>query len=202
MSTSHLLKERYDGAMDYRVYVQLIDQLLEKNQTTGQNQSEQMVEYTRLNRKRMSRVDKTVFLSSKMISALEELSQDIIWLVLTESWCGDAAINLPVLSKIAAASEHIDLRLVLRDENLDLMDEFLTNGARGIPKLIILNKESYQPIGTWGPRPKHAQKMVMDNKANPQKPYSEFVKDVQLWYAKDKGKTLQTEIIDLLEKVG
>jgi hypothetical protein len=121
-------------------------------------------------------------------------------LVITEGWCGDAAQNLPILNTIAEAIEGIDLKLILRDEHLDIMDQFLTNGGRSIPKLIAIEKESNEIIGVWGPRPYKAQQMMVEFKENPTVEYSEFVKEVQLWYARDKGKSVEKEIIDLLDK--
>ena len=60
----------------------------------------------------------------------------MIWLIITEGWCGDAAQCIPTIEKIAAESKNIETHYVLRDENLDLIDEYLTNNARSIPKLI------------------------------------------------------------------
>ena len=116
-----------------------------------------------LNDRRMKRLDKTIKISEETIQEFQKVKQPQTWLVLTEGWCGDAAQNLPILDKIASDTANIDLKIVLRDENLDLMDLFLTNGGRSIPKLIALDKDN-NVLDFWGPRPTIATKMVADYK--------------------------------------
>ncbi|MEM1134986.1 MAG: thioredoxin family protein, partial [Bacteroidota bacterium] len=113
---------------------------------------------------------------------------------------GDAAQILPVLNKIAEASPNIELLTLLRDENLRLMDSFLTNGGRSIPKLIILDKKSISVKGSWGPRPKPAQDMFLVYKHNKEKvAYEDFQAELQKWYLKDKAGAIQDELFELLD---
>lgn len=84
-------------------------------------------------------------------------------LVITEDWCGDAMMNNAVLRKIAEAAD-IEARCVYRDKNLELMDQYLTNGARSIPKYIILSEQG-EVLGSWGPRAPEVQKFVDSKKA-------------------------------------
>jgi len=186
------------GAFSYGEYRSHVDRLLQEGKTTGENHAEQMLEYTRLNVHRMSRIDRTVKLTAGTKQLLAGLDRDLVWLVLTEAWCGDAAQNVPVLSMMADAAPRVTLRLLLRDAHLDIMDRYLTNGGRAIPKLVCLDAGTLAELGTWGPRPEPAQAMVREHKADPQEPYSEFVKKVQLWYARDRGLTIQDEICGLL----
>merc|ERR1711916_209266 len=130
-------------------------------------------------------------------TALSKLNQKQTWLVLTEGWCGDAAQNLPIIHKMAEASNQIDLKLVLRDEHLELMDMFLTNGGRAIPKLIALD-ENLEVLFTWGARPSIATKMVADYKAAHGKLDDALKKDLQVWYNKNKGLNLQEDFVKLL----
>ncbi len=191
----------FKKAFTHEAYLDFVDKLVADGKTTGENQSEAMVNYTALNYKRMSRAAKTYEPSDALKLKLEGLKRPLLWVVLTESWCGDAAINVPVLDKIASLSPMIELRLILRDEHLEIMDQFLTNGGRSIPKLICLDAETKEVLWDWGPRPKKMQDMVMNNKALPEDeriPYSELVKQVQLVYAKDRGKTLEAEVIALM----
>ncbi len=189
-----------DTAMTYGEYRNLIDQLLTDGKTTGNDHSEKMIEYTRLNVHRMDRIQKTVSLQPETGKTLGTLKRDLIWVVFTEAWCGDAAQNLPVIAMMADATERIQLKLLLRDEHPDLMDNYLTNGGRAIPKLVCLDAEDLSERGTWGPRPEPAQAMVRQHKKDPQEPYSEFVKKVQLWYAKDKGGSIQAEFRRLIPR--
>ncbi len=193
MITQDTIKQAYT----YASYKKLIDDLLLEGKTTGTNQSPSMIQYTQLNVQRMERVEKTVTLSDIMTQKLNQIKQDWIWLVLAEAWCGDVPANLPVIAKMAEVSEHLRLKIILRDEHLDIMDQFLTNGGRAIPKLVCLNATTLEVIESWGPRPAPAQKIVMDYKAKKDEPYMEMVKRVQLWYAKDRGKTIQEEFMQL-----
>lgn len=185
--------------MSYSEYRDLMQSKLSQNQTTGPNQSEEMVQYTRLNEQRMHRLDKTTRLREDFRERLQKLNHFYRWLVITEAWCGDAAQSVPVLGAFSEVSPFIDMRLLLRDEHLDLMDEFLTDGARSIPKLIAIDATTGEVVGTWGPRPAAAQAMVVANKANPVKTKAELSKDLQLWYARNKTANIQEELMACLE---
>lgn len=187
-------------AISYPQYRDLIDKLLTEGKTTGQGHPESFVEYTRLNVTRMERLDKTVALTNDLLNLLNGLKRRYIWLVITEAWCGDAAQNLPVLHLMAKQAPNIDLKLVLRDENPELMDEYLTNGSRSIPKLIILDAETLQELGTWGPRPAATLPLLKAYKADPNKTHEEFAKEIQLWYAKDRTLSTQHEIMAKLQE--
>lgn len=195
--TPSLLKNAYT----YETYKAMVGNLLANNKTTGTNHSEAYINYTKMNVRRMERTEKTFVWNKDLKQALNTLNTPLTWLVITEAWCGDVAPNLPVINFMAQQSQHITLRIILRDENLAVMDTYLTNGGRSIPKLVCLNPNNLKTIGTWGPRPAPAQQMTMDYKhaPEPKEPYMEFVKKVQLWYAKDKSQTIQLEFIELLK---
>ena len=171
-----------------------------ERRTTGPKQSEELNEYTKLNLHRMQRLNKTVVLSERLKIAVKQIQAPQRWYVLTEAWCGDAAQNIPILAAMAKLNPLIDLQLLLRDENPDLMDMYLTKGGRSIPKLIAVDSE-YNEIFTWGPRPEGAQHLLKIYKENPVKPYKEFSEDIQRWYVKDKTQSIQKELLTLLEGV-
>lgn len=58
-------------------------------------------------------------------------------LALGEAWCGDVYRELPTVAHIAEATG-MSLRVFLRDENADIMDEFLSNNgkSRAIPVFV------------------------------------------------------------------
>jgi hypothetical protein len=182
--------------IDYRA---LVRNLLAEGKSTGPEQSEDLTNYSLLNDRRMKRLDKTIKISEETIREFQKASAPQTWLVITEGWCGDAAQNLPVLNKIATASDYIDLKVVLRDENLALMDLFLTNGGRSIPKLIALDKDN-NVIDSWGPRPTVATKMVADYKEKNGVLDLEFKQDLQVWYNKDKGKSVQEDFVSFAKR--
>lgn len=193
--TPQMLKNSYS----YAEYWELIRRLIAENKTTGDNHSEEYLHYTKLNIQRMERQDQKQTLNENILQALNEIKRPQTWVVLAEWWCGDVAQNLPTIAKIAQVSPLIDLRILLRDENLELMDRYLTNGGRSIPKMIVFDSETGQELGTWGPRPQKAQEILMAWKQNPDgKSKEDFHKELHLWYAQDKNETLMNELASLI----
>ena len=190
------MKEYIDRSLNFNKYIELLETLLSAGKTTGPNQSESMVGYGRLNLARMRRIKKTVELDEGESSQLAALDIDWIWLVITEGWCGDAAQNIPVIEKLAKMNPGIETRYILRDENPDLMDRFLTNGARSIPKLISIDRKSGKILGTWGPRPKAAQDRFIELRSQGIEK-SAITEEIQRWYLADRGRSLQREIAQL-----
>lgn len=183
-------------SMSYQDYRELVKELSDNNSTTGNDKTEALANYTILNNRRMKRWDKTVKVSDSAVSKIAEINKKTTWLVLTESWCGDAAHLMPVMNKLAELNDNIDFKVVLRDENEALMDQFLTNGGKSIPKLIMIDDASKTVLNTFGPRPSKATQLVNEYKSKHGKLTPEFKEELQHWYNKDKG---QTAILDLLE---
>ena len=192
-----VIEKSLKNTTTYQEYKDLVKSLLAENKSTGPNQSEDLTNYSMLNDRRMKRLDKTIKITEKTATEIQKLTEPQTWLVITEGWCGDAAQNLPVIQKMAALNENIDLKLVLRDENLELMDLFLTNGGRSIPKLVALDKDN-NVLNTWGPRPTVATKMVADYKTEHGVLDAQFKQDLQVWYNKDKGISTQEDFLKFL----
>lgn len=190
--------ESLKKSMSYKEYIELVNALVEKSSTTGNEKTEALANYTMLNQRRMRRWDKTVKLSEEAKAKIENYSGKMTWLVLTESWCGDAAHIMPVINKVAELNNNIDYRVVLRDENDVLMNQFLTNGGRSIPKLIAIDEKSKEVVGTFGPRPSVATELVNAYKEKHGTLTPEFKEDLQHWYNKDKGQSTVTDLLDLL----
>jgi len=188
------IEKSLQNTYTYQEYRDLVSNLLAEGKSTGPNQSEDLTNYSMLNDRRMKRLDKTIKISEETRQKVQALKETQTWLVLTEGWCGDAAQNLPVLNKIAELNENINMKFILRDENLELMDLFLTNGGRSIPKLIALDKNN-NVLKTWGPRPSFANRMVAEYKAKNGNLDAQLKQDLQVWYNKDKGKSTQEDFI-------
>ncbi len=184
------IKNRYT----YEEYKNLSEELVEQKSTTGLSQSESLIEYTKLNYFRMTRVDKTMVIKNDVKELISSIDEKKYWILITEAWCGDAAQVVPIIGRLAELNKNIELLVVLRDENTELMDKYLTNGARSIPMLISLNK-NFEEEWHWGPRPRPAQAMVIENKETQALSFDEIKKQVQLWYAEDKTNTTQLEIL-------
>ncbi|WP_165732180.1 thioredoxin family protein [Polaribacter sp. 20A6] len=192
----NIIEKSLQNVLSYSEYRDLVSNLLAEGKATGQEQSEDLTNYSMLNDRRMKRLDKTIKISEATINKMQEITEPQTWLLITEGWCGDAAQNLPVINKIATTNSLINLKLVLRDEHEDLMNLFLTNGGKSIPKLVALDKDN-NLINTWGPRPSEATKMVADYKAKHGVIDAQFKEDLQIWYNKNKGQNIQDDFIEL-----
>lgn len=205
----HIHHNMIADAFRYADYRHLVTTLLAKGEQTGPGvpaNDPEMLEYTRLNEQRMNRIEKTFRLDPEAGLLLQQISTPITWLVLTEGWCGDAAQIIPTLEQLARQNDQIQLRFLLRDQHLDIMDAFLTNGGRSIPKLIFVEPETGKVLGHWGPRPAAAQAMMTEWSARIKATddtdlrkalYEEAKTAVHTWYAHDKTVSTQREVLAL-----
>lgn len=196
-ANTEIIEQEYLGrSMSFEEYNALVDSLVEANRTTGPNQLQALVDFTRLNQARTRRLLKTLSVDENAATMLRSIGGHQIWLVMTEGWCGDAAQNVPAIETLAAVSGNIETRYILRDENPELMDRFLTRGTRSIPKVIVLDRETRVVLGTWGPRPAAAQDLFDRLKAEGvDKPI--ILEELQRWYNADKGRSVQIEMADI-----
>lgn len=186
----------------YLEYRKLMADLLKDGKSTAVEQTQERTHYSELNESRMRRLDKTMHITDENGAKLKALTKRYIWLVLSESWCGDAAQILPILHKMELESDgKIEMKLVLRDENETLMNHFLTNKSKAIPKLIIIDKETGSVVGDWGPKPQEAVNMIEAYKAEFGSIDETAKANLQLWYLHDKGVSTQNEIIQLLQNL-
>ncbi|WP_281541477.1 thioredoxin family protein [Maribacter aestuarii] len=197
-TTEELIRESLSKGMTYSEYRSLVSSMAYSGKTSGPSETEALINYTRLNDKRMKRWDKTFIIHEEAAQKIRDIDISITWLVLTESWCGDASPALPVMNKIANSSPNITLKILLRDENIELMNKFLTNGKMSIPKLIAIENTTGNVIADWGPRSKNATVLAEDYKAEHGSFTDEFKQDIQVWYNKDKGQSILNDLMELL----
>ena len=198
LDLANVIEESLKKSLSYQDYRTLLSRLVEENATTGTNQSEALINYTALNDRRMKRWDKTIKISEADKITIKNATVNQTWIVLTESWCGDAAHVIPVINKVAELNSGINLQLVLRDENEQLMDLFLTNGGKSIPKLIQFDNTTKTVLNSYGPRPTEATKLVNDFKKKNGTLTAEFKEDLQRWYNKDKGQNVINDLLELI----
>jgi hypothetical protein len=197
-----ILKEKTEISISYQQYHDIVESLVTEGKTSGINQSQDLSHYTEMNLQRMNRILKTIKIEDELGTLIAGINKPIKFLVLAEAWCGDVAQNIPIIQKMIELNPQWEMKIVWRDENMDLMNLYHTNGGNAIPKVVVVDAESAKELAVWGPRPEPAQKMVMDFKNdNRGLNYAEFVVEVQLWYAKDKGRTLQAEWTALLKSL-
>jgi hypothetical protein len=191
-----IIQSALQNSHSYNEYRTLVSKLISEGKSTGHEQSADLLHYSELNEVRMKRLEKTLKLDLEVEKALRNLKSKQTWLVITEGWCGDAAQILPIIKLMSEASENIDLKLVFRDENEELINLFLTNGAKSIPKLLVLD-ESFNLINHWGPRPEGAKNLIIEYKANHGIVDEAAKIALQKWYLDDKGISTMKEIAGL-----
>ena len=156
-------------------------------------------DYRKLNYQRSIRLEKTFIPTDETKQIFSKINQPLKWIVITETWCGDSAQNLPVIAKLVQLNDNNDLKIVLRDSNLEFMDLHLTNGSRAIPKLIVYD-ENDNELFQWGPRPVEAQNLFSRLK-NAGMPKPDINKELHLWYGRNRSKEVEKEIVNLIESL-
>lgn len=199
------MRNRLDPAMFKRTfifeeYLEFIKELVSKGLTSGPDQSEKNTHLTKLNFQRLKRVNRTLQLTDEIIEMTKNVQSEMLWVVIVESWCGDVPQNLPFMEAISSKSDKINLKIILRDENPEVMDQFLSNGTRSIPKMICIDPNTYEVAGTWGPRPAGAVDLVKTLIKDPEVTKEKRGEAVQRWYLENKGEQLQTEMYSLIEE--
>jgi len=190
-----------ENSLTYPEYRGLVSRLLTQGLSTGPEQSEALTKYSELNEVRMNRLDKTIVVGEEINQVLSSLKGDYIWLVISEGWCGDAAQIVPVLHKMTESNSKISMKVVLRDEHVKLMDEFLTNGTRAIPKLIVVSSVNLEVLATWGPRPSGAAQLIKDYKEAHGVVDETAKTNLQKWYLQDKGQSIMNELVQIMAAV-
>lgn len=187
-------------SLTYKEYEEFVSECAACGKTSGPSTPEHIAA-TKLNAQRMRRITQQCEINEELKKIISAIKRPVQWVIIAETWCGDGAQNIPALAKMAELNSLIEMKIILRDENPEYMDLFLTNGSRAIPKLICTDKISGETAGIWGPRPARIQQMVVDYKKQfPGVPHDEFVKNLHTWYAKDKTASLQAEFIDVLKQ--
>lgn len=190
------LTDYFNKGLNYTDYLEKVNDQLETLKNTDKDSF--LIPHYSLNLQRMKRLDKTFKLSDEQKESLKNISKDFQLLVISEGWCGDAAQNMPIINAVMNELG-IDQKIVFRDENLELMDQFLTDESRSIPVFIGITTDGKEKF-RFGPRPRKGMEMLAKHKENPEVYTSEeFHNDLQLWYNKDKGKAIFEELFETMK---
>ncbi len=187
------------NSITYPEYIELTKSIIGNATPPAPYDDEKMLQYTKANLERMQRVSSNISMDQKLYNLLNSVTDKWIWVIITEPWCGDASQIVPALCAFAEVNENIETKLILRDSNLDLIDAYLTNGGRSIPKLICVNAGTLEEIGVWGPRPQEIQVMVDKFKSDTATSFGQKVRQIHQWYDDNKSAALQEEFIALLQ---
>ena len=192
---------RLRNALTYKDYLKKFKEKAE--QSTDMNLSKtdtDKTNLTKLNFQRSNRINKTYQVSNSLCEKIKLIEKPQLWMLITEDWCGDSAQTIPYIIKISECNPMIDVKIVFRDQNMDIMDLYLTDGKnRSIPKLVAFDQEGNE-LFQWGPRPSEAQELVNNAKADG-KSKEEYLKELHLWYAQNRGKNIEEEFDTIFEEI-
>ena len=183
--------------MTYQTYLALLAAETEKAENGGSpDMDPARAPFYKINLQRTRRIGKTYQVSEDLRKAVEALAEPQVWMVLTEPWSGDSAQCVPYLAIVASLSDSIRLRILQRDQNLDIMDRYLTDGSRGIPMLVVFDTAGRE-LFRWGPRPAEAAELFRREKAaGLDKP--QILEKLHLWYARNHGRAIELELLERL----
>lgn len=185
-----------ENGFSYPDYLRKIEDQLYDIQNAGDEKD--YAKYYSINLKRIERLDKNFTLTNEQKEKLNQVIPGFQLLIITEGWCGDAAQVMPVVN-VMMNELGVEQKVVLRDENPQLMNEYLTNGAKSIPILIGVGSEGNE-LFRWGPRPQHGMDLLKKHKENPQEYTDEqFHQDLQIWYNQDKGESIFEEFLSKMK---
>lgn len=183
--------------MNFEQYLNYFKEILDAAEPAAPYDDEEYYQYTKLNWSRTNRWIKKGQLTEEARQAIASINQAQEWVVITEPWCGDAAQCLPFIHLLAEANPKIKLRIELRDQEPFSIEQYLTNGSKSIPKLVIRDDKG-QDLAVWGPRPAPAQALFEKLKAE-EADFELQKEELQKWYNADAGQAMQQEIIELLK---
>ena len=182
--------------LTWEEYIQRFEDILSGTFTNEIYAKEAYRDYVKMNFSRMNRWLKNIEIDADLKNKLSSIGETQDWYLITEPWCGDAAHSVPLIYLMSQLNDNINLHLVLRDDNHDFIDQYLTNGGRSIPKLVARSAEG-EDVFVWGPRPKdlaviHA-KLKSENAD-----FDKINKTLQTWYNHNKGVDIQQEFNEIL----
>lgn len=183
--------------MNASEYIELFDTILNRTEQVAPYDDPAFLDYAKLNASRFKRWMKTMEIDETFSNFLQTIKTKQHWIIITEPWCGDAAHIVPFLLKFAELSPAITCELQLRDSEPFLIDSYLTNGGKAIPKLVSRNEQG-EDLFVWGPRPAKAQELYVRLKEE----NADFEKvkiELQNWYNDNKGEEIIKELTELLK---
>lgn len=199
MNFSDLRKKIEERGITYNDYINKTVEEIAGVRTSDLSPEEiKRFNFKTLNLQRSNRISRTYNMCNELKHLLTEISEPQLWMVITENWCGDSAQILPYIATITAQNPLLDLKILSRDSNPDIMDKFLTNGTRSIPILAAFNAAGDE-LFRWGPRPKAALVLINQWKSEGLEK-SEWIEKLHLWYARNKGAEIEKEFIELIGK--
>lgn len=184
--------------MQFEEYISYFQAILENPDSYEGYQDEEILNYTKLNWSRMNRWLKKFEPNAETVSFINAITTKQNWILITEPWCGDAAHSVPMIYQMVKDNPLLVLDIQLRDSEPHLIDKYLTNGGKSIPKLVIRNEQG-KDLAVWGPRPQGCTDLFVMMKENGDE-FNDIKEEIQKWYNQDKGVAIQEELVNLLNR--
>ena len=185
----------WNNAISYETYFQDTENKVKQLEIATSKEDKDYYNYYHLGVTRMARLNKTYKPQEELLDLLKSKNFNGKILIIAEGWCGDASMTVPVVAHFFQG--HNEVKITYRDQN-DLIDQFLTNGGKSIPIVIILD-ENNNVINHWGPRPEYGNILLAKYKEDPENYTKEqFHNDLQVYYSKNKGQDIIKEILSLI----
>lgn len=191
-------KRTMKNTASWEEYLDKFDRILSADLPETPYDNKDYFNYVKLNASRQGRWLKKGELNKSLIKTLKGVKTPQTWSIITEPWCGDAAHNIPFLYLMTKENENIELKIIWRDTAPFIIEDYLTNGGKSVPKLIVRD-DNGKDVFTWGPRPEECQKLYDQLKAK-EANFEEVKIELQKWYNKDKGRSIQKELEQLINK--
>jgi hypothetical protein len=153
------------------------------------------IEGARTNAELWRAIAARALIDPRQIQAVEETARRWHLLILADDWCGDAVNTVPYFGALGELANNLDVRVLARDQNPEAMNAHLTNGARAIPVVILLD-EQFNERAWWAPRPAALQQWF--TATGRVLPKDERYREIRRWYARDRGRTSAGEVVDLI----
>lgn len=185
--------------MRYEDFLSAMHRKVEAGDEGLEGKMRKRFEYIRLNYHRSRRVQRTYAVPEELRALIEEIKEPQCWMVLTEDWCGDSAQTIPYIAKIIAHNPNIELRLLSRDANPELMEKYLTNGTRSIPMLVAFDQHG-EELFRWGPRPAEAAALFKKGQDGGLPKY-EVNQHLHRWYGRNRGRAVEAEFTTILTQL-
>ncbi len=191
------LNTYFTEGLSYENYIEYTEDALEAEIEIDDPQ--ELVQYYAINLQRMRRIHKTFKFSNAQKKRIEAIENNFKILIITEGWCGDASQIVPIVERLAEALK-VECKFVLRDQHMDLMENYKTNNTISIPIIVGVDQEG-EELFRFGPRPARGMEILTKFKENPDR-YSkeEFHEDLQRYYNENKGEDTVNELLDLIDE--
>lgn len=182
--------------MNFESYLAEFERILHASSPVPPYDKPDYLDYTKLNWSRMNRWLKKGEVSEQLVDAVKRITQPQQWVVITEPWCGDAAHSVPFIQLAAQFNPLVAIDYELRDAPPFRINEYLTNGGKSIPKLLVRDIQG-NDLAIWGPRPVECQKLFDQLNAAGADFETQKIA-LQKWYNEDRGTSLQAELAAIL----